>query len=171
MVLALLRSNPLPSGSTSHLYSPCWLNGRRYLKPPHDTSHIPSCLSFAPIVFSDLQKLTPREDATKSSTKQVLLEACGMATKEYSKIKERKSMLPPSLNIMEDIGKKMWLYVVSYSLSRTFHIAKCLGIHTQVIVQSQMINKQKHRNKKHPVAEEPTKLTAEPASFSPSPFK
>ena len=110
MILALLRSNPLPPGSTTqHLYSPCWLNGRRYLQPPHDRTHIPICLSFAPIVFSDLQGLTLEREATRSSIKNVLLEACAMATEEYMKIKERRNMLPPSVNIMEDIGKNMWM--------------------------------------------------------------
>jgi len=111
MVLALLRSAPLKSYPTAQsLYSPCWLNGRRYLQHPHSKSHIPICLSFAPIVFPDLQELKVEKSAGKASVKQTLMNACGIATQEYMKIRERKNMLPPSINIMEDIGKAMWVH-------------------------------------------------------------
>lgn len=113
MVLAMLRSNRPPTTANT-LYSPCWLNGRRYLQtspgqPPPTKSYIPICLSFAPVVFPDLQDLVlDHHNATKEETKQALMKACEVATKEYMKIRARKSMLPGSVAWMEEVGEQMW---------------------------------------------------------------
>lgn len=117
MVLAMLRSNPLPTSSQSHiLYSPCWLNGRRYLQPfeghPDPTkSYIPICQAFAPIIFENLQHLTLSPSATKSEIREMLVKACRVATAEYGKIRERKSMLPECVDLLEELGRNMWEYV------------------------------------------------------------
>jgi len=112
MVLAALRAplvsstcNPLPPPST--WYSPCWLNGRRYLKPS-TTPYFPICLSFAPIIFSNINELVLDSKASKRDTKDMLVKACMMATEEYVKIRERKSVLPECVMLMEDIGAGMW---------------------------------------------------------------
>ena len=123
MVLALLRCNPLPLKSLSqlpqqqHLHSPCWLNGRPYLHQPHESAHIPICLSFAPITFPNLRQLTLERDATKSSIRQMLLSACATATRGYLQLKQRKNMLPPAINIMETVGENMWKYVLKINPS------------------------------------------------------
>jgi hypothetical protein len=115
MVIAMLRSNP-PSTTCNILYSPCWLNGRRYLKtspnqPSQTKSYIPICLSFAPLVFPDLHELVLERKATQEEIKRTLVKACRMSTNEYVKIKERKSMLPKNVAWMEEVGEQMWKYV------------------------------------------------------------
>ncbi len=117
MVLAMLRSNPLrasPSSGPISLYSPCWLNGRRYLrscsdKPSPTVSYIPNCLSFAPIIFKDLQDFILPLSAPKPEIRSMLIRTCRVATMEYSKIKQRKSMLPECITLFEDLGQKMFL--------------------------------------------------------------
>lgn len=116
VVLALLRVSP-PSSTTSKsqtLYSPCWLNGRRYLKPAPtcpspSTQYIPICLSFAPITFTNLLELALSSTATQDETREKLLRACHVATEQYIGIRERKSMLPECVNLFEDIGQMMIL--------------------------------------------------------------
>jgi hypothetical protein len=103
-------------------YSPCWLNGRRYLKPftgpPTLPSqfYVPICQSFAPVIFESISDLRLSPMASKVETKEMLVKTCKMATAEYGKIRERKSMLPESILLMEDIGASMWKYVLFPSL-------------------------------------------------------
>lgn len=116
MVLALLRSQPWSQTSSQALYSPCWLNGRRYLRsstasPIPTKSYIPVCVSFAPVIFTDLQNFSLPQTATKSEIRATLINACQMATAEYSKIRRRKSILPESIALPEELGRKMWEYV------------------------------------------------------------
>ncbi|TVY39675.1 Trichothecene 15-O-acetyltransferase [Lachnellula occidentalis] len=113
LVLALLRSSPPPLPPT--FYSSCWLNGRRYLRPPTPTTHpekeyIPCCMSFAPIIFPDLSSLLLAKDASKNETKHKLKKACLVATSEYTKIRERKSILPEIVVLLETIGAAMSKY-------------------------------------------------------------
>jgi 15-O-acetyltransferase Tri3 len=112
MVIAMLRSNP-PLANSNTLYSPCWLNGRRYLisspnQPSPIKSFIPICLSFAPVVFTGLHELVLGQKATKKDIKGTLVKACRISTNEYLKIKERKSLLPENLAWMEEVGEQMW---------------------------------------------------------------
>jgi hypothetical protein len=112
MILALLRklSNLLISSST--LYSPCWLNGRRYLntsaaEPKPTKSYIPICQSFAPIVFENLEELVLSPSAKKEEVKDALVKACRIATVKYEKIKQRKSMLTECVVLFEELGMGM----------------------------------------------------------------
>jgi hypothetical protein len=115
MVLALLRSNPLTkplSMSPQPLHSPCWLNGRRYLRS--STEHldptkdfVPLCISFAPIIFPDLEEISLSRSADGADIKSKLLKACKVATKQYEIIKNRKSMLPECIALFESFGEKM----------------------------------------------------------------
>ncbi|PVH84173.1 hypothetical protein DL98DRAFT_512580 [Cadophora sp. DSE1049] len=119
MVLALLRACPPSSSSSSSpaaqtLYFPCWLNGRRYLKstptcPSPKANYIPICLSFAPIIFTNLTELALSSTASRDEIRKKLIKACCMATKQYIGIRERKSMLPECVNLFEDIGRMMLL--------------------------------------------------------------
>ncbi|KAH7397862.1 15-O-acetyltransferase Tri3-domain-containing protein [Cadophora sp. MPI-SDFR-AT-0126] len=118
LVLALLRnSSPCSSSSqpsSQTLYSPCWLNGRRYLKPTPacpspTTDYIPICLSFAPIIFNDIGELALSRTASRDEIREKLLKACRMATDQYVGVRERKSMLPGCVNLFEDIGRMMLL--------------------------------------------------------------
>lgn len=109
MVLALLRFLPQNSQPTSTraLYSPCWLNGRRYLQ---DTGlmrdYVPICQSFAPVVF-DLKEPVVGKEAGKEEVREKLVKACRMATEEYRGIRERRSMLPGCVILFEELGQKM----------------------------------------------------------------
>lgn len=126
MVLALLRSNPLPETpprSPPPLYSPCWLNGRRYLlssstNPVPTKDYIPVCLSFAPIIFPDLRELSLPRSAGAAAIKPMLVKSCKIATAEYGKIKARKSILPECVTLFESLGEKMryvlWNEFISY---------------------------------------------------------
>ncbi|KAG0645771.1 Core trichothecene cluster (CTC) 3 [Hyphodiscus hymeniophilus] len=113
MVLALLRSNR-PTYPSQRLFSPCWLNGRRYLKPSPSLpkppkSYIPICQSFAPIVFSGLDHLNLKRSATNNEIREVLGKACREATEEYGRIRKRESMLPECVVMFERLGKNMFL--------------------------------------------------------------
>ena len=111
----MLRSNPLPESPLPNsrvLYSPCWLNGRRYLQHlpgqvAPTKSYFPICQSYAPIIFSQLESLTLPTSATRPEIKDVLVRACKVATAEYVKIKERNSMMPESVALMEFLGANM----------------------------------------------------------------
>lgn len=114
MVLALLRANT-PASHSRTLYSPCWLNGRRYLKPSPGrpkpmTTYIPICQSFAPVTFSDLDEFVLARSASKDEIKKMLGTACKVATVEYRKIRQRDSILPECVVLFERLGKNMWLY-------------------------------------------------------------
>jgi hypothetical protein len=41
----------------------------------------------------------------------MLVKACRVATAEYGKIRERKSMLPECVDLLEELGRNMWEYV------------------------------------------------------------
>lgn len=115
MVLALLRSSRLTNSSSTSpqpLYSPCWLNGRRYLRPsdanPFPTQdYIPLCISFAPIVFPDLKEISLSRSANRAVIKSKLAKACKIATEQYGNIKRQKSILPESVLLFESFGEKM----------------------------------------------------------------
>lgn len=116
MVLALLRSYPLlqpdMEAKPSPLYSPCWLNGRRYLlstagHPNPTTDYIPLCISFAPILFADLRDLSLSLEAGKEEIKSKLVHASQIATKSYRKISNRKSILPECVVLFENLAKMM----------------------------------------------------------------
>ncbi|KAH8601459.1 hypothetical protein B0O99DRAFT_681476 [Bisporella sp. PMI_857] len=82
MVIAMLRANPLPvQGSQRKLYSPCWMNGRRYLLP-ESKPYTPICLGFSPILFPDLQEFSLNQQSTSAEIKAALLKACRIATSE-----------------------------------------------------------------------------------------
>ncbi|CZR51941.1 uncharacterized protein PAC_01818 [Phialocephala subalpina] len=109
MVLAILRSIQLPT-TTRALYSPCWLNGRRYLRDSElAKSYVPICQSFAPVVFDGMEELVLSPEATKGELGAKLIRACRVATGEYGMIKARKSMLPECVVLFEELGQKMAL--------------------------------------------------------------
>jgi len=64
-------------------------------------------MSFAPIVFPDLQELVLSKYAMKDQIKAKLKKACLIATAEYGKIRERKSMMPEIVALTEAIGEAM----------------------------------------------------------------
>jgi hypothetical protein len=115
MVLAMIHRQPVSSAasvSDKPLYSPCWLNGRRYLhpfeghaEPKH--SYIPLCTSYGPIVFEDLTTLNVAVEATRAEERSALLKACEMAGEQYRKLREQKSMLPGMIALSENAGKEM----------------------------------------------------------------
>jgi 15-O-acetyltransferase Tri3 len=133
MVLALLRSNPLPLrqlntvAKPSPFYSPCWLNGRRYLlstveRPDPSTDYIPLCLSFAPILFPDLREFPLSLEAGKEEIRSKLVQACSIASESYRKIRNRKSILPECVVLFEDIGQALrtMRYVVDITVPIRF---------------------------------------------------
>ena len=132
MIVAFLRMTPLPETSSSSpqpLYSPCYLNGRRYLRlPPEpryqsrswkqpfgeqlltfilEKSYIPSCISFAPILFPDLRALSRVGTDGTVTARSMLEEAYKITRSEYGKIKARKNMLPECVALYERLGEDM----------------------------------------------------------------
>jgi hypothetical protein len=107
MVISLLRFSPPLSQPTS-LYSPCWLNGRRYLHPSSAfDKYIPICQSFAPIIFPDLESLAVEKIPTREALREKLIAGCKIATEQYAQLKNRKSVLPESIALMESLGAMM----------------------------------------------------------------
>lgn len=80
-------------------------------EPDPMKSYIPICQSFAPIVFPDLQDLTLSSSAQKKDIRDVLVKSCRIATAEYENIKLRKSMLPDTVALFEELGEGMARYV------------------------------------------------------------
>jgi hypothetical protein len=124
MVLAMLQLQILPSSGSDaryNLYSPCWLNGRRYLLPYGDnnaplTSYIPFLVSYSPIIFRDLQDFVLRPDTHYSETREMLLKASHMAGEEYGSLKEKKSVLPEMIAIVEEGRERRLQDFLSYVL-------------------------------------------------------
>jgi hypothetical protein len=117
MVLALLRHTPVPElqnvTQNTVLYSPCWINGRRYIRNtdaqlPATKSYIPICQTFAPIIFPNLRDLAPHWTATQVEKKSKLLQACEIAKEQYGNIKRAKSIMPESVAVLEFMGSKMY---------------------------------------------------------------
>ncbi|KAH8684788.1 hypothetical protein BGZ60DRAFT_523985 [Tricladium varicosporioides] len=114
MVLALLRHARL-CPKDLYLYSPCWLNGRRYLLYPGSNlqllppikSYIPICQSFAPIIFPNIHELALSLEASKDEIREKLVKACHIATEQYVILKTRKSVMPESIALMEYLGSQM----------------------------------------------------------------
>jgi hypothetical protein len=115
MVLAMLRREPVSNTAPNvekTLYSPCWLNGRRYLRPFNGhpqpiSSYGPLCMSYAPVIFSDLDELSLPVDATRDETREALLKAGKAAAEQYRKIREQKNMLPAMVLLAENMAKEM----------------------------------------------------------------
>jgi hypothetical protein len=117
MVLALLRNAPVPElqlvSKNTVLYSPCWINGRRYIRNtdaqlPATKSYIPICQTFAPIIFPNLRDLVLHCTATQVEMKSKLLVACGIAKEQYRNIKRTKSIMPESVAVLEFMGSEMY---------------------------------------------------------------
>lgn len=114
MVLSLLQ-NTKSSAENGTLYSPCWINGRRYIRsqnPDTDVlptrTYIPICQSFAPIIFPNLQNLLLPPIWSSEEVRSKLLSACNTATAQYTLLKERKSIMPESVVLMEYLGQCMY---------------------------------------------------------------
>jgi hypothetical protein len=117
MVLALLRNATVPElqlvSENTVLYSPCWINGRRYIRNtdaqlPATKSFIPICQTFAPIIFPNLRDLVLHRNATQVEMKSKLLKACEIAKEQYGNIKRTKSIMPESVAVLEFMGSKMY---------------------------------------------------------------
>ncbi|KAI9744846.1 MAG: trichothecene 15-O-acetyltransferase [Claussenomyces sp. TS43310] len=122
-ILALLRCNTLPnvgasnSNESSHsstLFSPCWMNGRRYLipdsrhpDPEHD--YVPICQAMGQVVFQDLPFLATDRATPRAEVYSALLRACYQAMESYAEIKARKSILAESIPLVEYLGDQMQL--------------------------------------------------------------
>ncbi|RDW72117.1 hypothetical protein BP5796_08151 [Coleophoma crateriformis] len=124
-ILALLHLHPFPVAPkdeerSTTLYSPCWLNGRRYLSLS-PTSHpsgrretyIPICQSFHPIVIPDLNLLSERVTSatTGAAKRELLISTCKHIQQEYQKLKERKGVLSEGVSLMEDVGRRLHRFV------------------------------------------------------------
>jgi hypothetical protein len=115
MVLAILRRQPLPNSTSEDekiFYSPCWLNGRRYLRPFKDhpnpkLSYFPLCMSYAPVIFKDLDELSLSMEATREETNKALLKACKIAGEQYKKIRDQKNILPGTVALAESLANEM----------------------------------------------------------------
>lgn len=60
------------------------------------------------MVFTGLQDFVVERDISKSSLAEILVRIFKLATAEYVKIKESKSVLPGSVVWMEEAGANMW---------------------------------------------------------------
>jgi hypothetical protein len=117
MVLALLRNAPVSElrlvSKNTVLYSPCWINGRRYIRntdaqSPATKSYIPICQTFAPIIFPNLCDLVLDFKATQVEMKSKLLKACKIAKAEYGNIRTAKSIMPESVAVLEFMGSQLY---------------------------------------------------------------
>jgi hypothetical protein len=84
------------------------------LHPEPVRSYIPVCLSFAPLVFSGLGEFVLGVDTEGEEVGRVVERVCGMAAREYVRIRERRSVLPGSVAWMEEAGERMWRYVAPF---------------------------------------------------------
>ncbi|RDW66084.1 hypothetical protein BP6252_09719 [Coleophoma cylindrospora] len=121
-ILALLHLHPFPVTSkdeerSTTLYSPCWLNGRRYLSlsptsPPsaRRETYIPICQSFHPLIIPDLDLLSEcvTSAATRAAKRELLISTCKHMQQEYQKLKERKGVLIEGVGLMEDVGRRLY---------------------------------------------------------------
>lgn len=110
MVLALLSTSPDQEHAREESIdwcSPCWLNGRRYLMLPTN-SFFPNCVSFAPLEFPITSDLRISATISAAELRDKVVKVCKIATAEYKKIRERKSMLPENVARMEKAGASAW---------------------------------------------------------------
>jgi hypothetical protein len=125
MLLAMLRlhpSNPQP------FYSPCWLNGRRYLASPSYTDlereYTPVCMSFAPIIFTDLGSLVVERESGKEEEelRRVLVATVEQANEGYKALRGAGSVLTEFAGIAEEIGRGLRRFVMHYPSPLTLNI-------------------------------------------------
>ena len=62
-------------------------------------------------MFSNLAELVLEPAASKDEIRAVLRKACNVATGEYGKIRDRRSMLPECVVLFERLGRNLWLYI------------------------------------------------------------
>ena len=68
---------------------------------------MPVCVAFAPVIFPS-SELIIAENANDAEVTRVVREATRIATEQYKVIRERKSMLPECVVLMEVVGRVMW---------------------------------------------------------------
>ncbi|KAF2427534.1 hypothetical protein EJ08DRAFT_699518 [Tothia fuscella] len=113
MVLAMLRLQNLSSSDKNKhsLYSPCWLNGRRCLTPygySRDPRkwYVPCLVSYSPIIFPSLEDLVLRPGASRAEVRDMLVKGCNVAEEGYKELREKTSVLPQMVALVEEDGMK-----------------------------------------------------------------
>ena len=105
MVLAMLKFNPPPDNvlEGQSFISPCFMNGRRYLRadPSMTHDHIPVCQAFGVVVFPNVKDYIISSDATNERSAETLIKATKAARTSYQSIREQDSILSESLPIPE----------------------------------------------------------------------
>jgi hypothetical protein len=108
------------SPSSPTFYSPCVLNGRRYLRLSRTECHIPICQSFFQIVFPDLHSLSsslqrhsgamkasaPSTLQCKSILKEILTRVSKISTTSYSNLAQHKNVMLEGVAIMDELRKR-----------------------------------------------------------------
>ncbi|KAI9781619.1 MAG: trichothecene 15-O-acetyltransferase [Geoglossum umbratile] len=104
MVLAILKLNPPDDlAKASSLTSPCFMNGRRYLRADHGIAnrYIPVCQAQGAVVFPNIKDYAIPSGATKERSVEILSQTCRVAMASYRSIRERDSILSESLPLPE----------------------------------------------------------------------
>lgn len=58
-------------------------------------------------MFEGLDELVLAPTAGRVEVREVLVKACGIATAEYGRLRERKSVLPECVALFEEIGQML----------------------------------------------------------------
>jgi hypothetical protein len=66
-------------------------------------------MSYAPVIFRDLNTLTLSMASTRAESRGMLSKACKISGEEYRKIREQRSMLPEMVSLAEDMAKLILL--------------------------------------------------------------
>ena len=111
MVVAMLRAHPPPPTLlNTTLYSPSWINGRKYLRDDNQ-EHVLNCRAMGEVNFPCLEEYLVRKESPKDEVKECLMRAWRAAFESYQKIREKGSLLSESIPLTEYLGDQMARYV------------------------------------------------------------
>ena len=113
MVLAMLKFTPVeerPTHST-HVVSPLFINGRRYLDQgvPESQNYTSLCRAISAIEFRNVEKYVLSDNASKEEVQEKLRLACTEAFRSYQAVRDQKSLLTASFYMTEYLAKAKYI--------------------------------------------------------------
>ena len=98
-----------PTTSHTSFFSPCWMNGRPYLREcNYASSYAPVCQALGEVVLSQCEEYIIQREQPFFKRKEKLILATKVVSRSYCDLKRRKSILSESVPLMEWLGQELF---------------------------------------------------------------